>query len=255
MNSQMSLSSFFSNIIDPGIWKKLWHISILEKVKHFLWRAYLNALSTRANLAIKRISQTGICPVCLMAPETSQHMLLCPWIEPIWFGLNCCPVPSPYSINRFLDWLGNSILSASTKYQHNNVSIIYYALWNIWKPRNEKVHNDRNPFPMAITITSRSQCLRLLRSKKDCVVNPPNGRPIYTMKGWRPPRDTCIKIKCDAQFDCHSGRSNAIVICRNSKGEVLTRATVFLRPRRLLLKRLGLYLPFNLPPFWILKKL
>ena len=32
------------------LWKKIWHLNILEKIKFFAWQAYVNGLPTKVNL-------------------------------------------------------------------------------------------------------------------------------------------------------------------------------------------------------------
>lgn len=147
--------------------------------------------------------------------------LLCKWTEPIWFGIDYCPVPNPLSVTSFTDWLG-ALLSAA-----DNLSLICFTIWNIWKVRNEKVHNEKQRNPMAVTILAKSQCFEFLRGTIKAIGDTrpvPRANPIA--KRWRPPRESCHKVNCDAQFDRASGKGTVSAICRNNNGEVLTGDTL-----------------------------
>lgn len=77
---------------------------------------------------------------------------------------------------------------------------------------------------MDATLLTKSQCNELLKSKMSQNGNPNCARTIATAKRWRPPRGYSIKINCDAQFDCNTGRGTVSAICRNKDREVFTGA-------------------------------
>lgn len=84
--------------------------------------------------------------------------LLCPWTEPFWFGLNISRVPSVLGPTTFHGWLVEAMESI---HQNNptydaNISLIFYAIWNIWKYRNKVVFNDKKRFPMGAMIITQS---------------------------------------------------------------------------------------------------
>ena len=66
-------------------WKRLWRLQIPPKSKHFLWRACLNALPTKANLTHRGISIAGNCALCPYQSETVTHILwACPLAHNVW---------------------------------------------------------------------------------------------------------------------------------------------------------------------------
>ena len=67
------------------IWRKLWHLNLLAKIKIFTWRECVNGLPTMEAIYNRRISQTKICRVCGNEPESLDHALLdCAFSSSIW---------------------------------------------------------------------------------------------------------------------------------------------------------------------------
>ncbi|KAB2623871.1 hypothetical protein D8674_040231 [Pyrus ussuriensis x Pyrus communis] len=89
-----------SSVIPGNVWKCIWHLKTPPKVRNFMWRALSRALATMENLFKRRCSPSPCGPICLVQDEFVEHMLLlCPWVEPIWFG-----GPLNYrSVNGFLE--------------------------------------------------------------------------------------------------------------------------------------------------------
>lgn len=56
-------------------WKRIWHLQAPNKIKHFVWKAYNNALSTMVNLHRCHIVITATCKGCKKLPEDPLHML------------------------------------------------------------------------------------------------------------------------------------------------------------------------------------
>ena len=55
------------------IWAKLWKLKILNKIRVFGWRAYLDILPTRVNLDRRKILADDRCGVCLQAKESGYQ--------------------------------------------------------------------------------------------------------------------------------------------------------------------------------------
>ena len=70
------------------IFNIIWNKSIPLKVGVFLWRLFLDKLSSRINLLKWNIIQESVdilCPWCRDSQETTAHVLFsCKMIEPIW---------------------------------------------------------------------------------------------------------------------------------------------------------------------------
>ena len=58
------------------LWRKMWHLKLLAKVRIFAWRACVNGLSTRMNMVTKGLDVDATCPMCGKEGESTKHSLL-----------------------------------------------------------------------------------------------------------------------------------------------------------------------------------
>ncbi|XP_042952198.1 uncharacterized protein LOC122289281 [Carya illinoinensis] len=66
-------------------WNAIWHLEVIGKVKHFLWKSVSNLLPTKENLFKKKILDSPLCPVCDRGIETTLHGLWeCPVARDVW---------------------------------------------------------------------------------------------------------------------------------------------------------------------------
>lgn len=71
---------YSSHVIEPLVWKLIWHSNTLPKIKTFLWKAVSNFVPTMMALFRRKITRTPLCPLCNLAPETIEHLLFfCKW--------------------------------------------------------------------------------------------------------------------------------------------------------------------------------
>ena len=67
------------------VWRKFWKLQLPGKVKHFLWRAFHDTLSTHFNLYRRKIRDLPLCTICLQDVETIPHILWqCPLAQNTW---------------------------------------------------------------------------------------------------------------------------------------------------------------------------
>ena len=58
------------------LWKKIWALKVLKKVKNHMWRACRNSLPIKTNLVRRTIIANDICDRCHGAAENVIHT---PW--------------------------------------------------------------------------------------------------------------------------------------------------------------------------------
>ena len=58
------------------LWKKLWHLNILSKMRIFAWKMCMNALPTLMNLQRRGINLCEIYPTCGKKPESILYALV-----------------------------------------------------------------------------------------------------------------------------------------------------------------------------------
>lgn len=105
-----------SHIPSPLIWKIIWSMNTIPKIRNFFWRAITNATSTLHNLFRRKLASSPLCPFCNSFEESMEHiLLLCPWVELVWFG---CPLGlqiDKSKVSTFDNWLLNLLASVSSK--------------------------------------------------------------------------------------------------------------------------------------------
>ena len=71
--------------ISSSVWKNIWSLKVLNKVKNLLWRACKNAIPTKTNLVRGRVLTDDVCEQCQQSPEDVNHALgSCPCIFVVW---------------------------------------------------------------------------------------------------------------------------------------------------------------------------
>ena len=69
------------------MWKILWKLKVLNKIKVFGWQVCRNIFLTRVNLSKKRIIEDNYCEACKTEPEIEIHALWnCGVAQDIWAG-------------------------------------------------------------------------------------------------------------------------------------------------------------------------
>ena len=73
------------------IWKRIWRLSVPNKVRNFLWHACRNAIPVKRNLRKRKILTDDVCEHCHSALETTYHALWeCPKISEVWEAILGC---------------------------------------------------------------------------------------------------------------------------------------------------------------------
>lgn len=93
------------------VWNAIWRISVLPKIKNFLWRMLHNVLPTCVILVQKQVAVQVLCPVCEQEPESIEHVLLLSgFARGVWLVLNNLQVQTQISYgNGFLIYYSSKI--------------------------------------------------------------------------------------------------------------------------------------------------
>lgn len=107
-----------------------------------------------------------------------------------------CPVPNEYGVTNINEWLDQFVLTSPNQDNDFRLASILSTLWCIWKARNLKIFENKNPNPYEILMTINGYTRDYFEinngpSSKPMNQNPIN--PLVTIKkdraGWRPPRE------------------------------------------------------------------
>ena len=68
-----------ASCLDPtklhGVWRGVWSMNLLNKIKHFAWKACNGILATKESLFRTKITANNICEDCARHVETTMHLL------------------------------------------------------------------------------------------------------------------------------------------------------------------------------------
>lgn len=112
------------------MWKKLWEIKVIPRIKMFLWRACTESLPTRVKLWQRKCMDDPRCILCGEEEESLNHLMLrCIVTRPIWYGSPLRIDVTQWRETRFRDFLW----SYMEKYPEEFVQLLSYIAWEIWK--------------------------------------------------------------------------------------------------------------------------
>lgn len=127
----------------------LWKNPAPSKVVAFAWKALLNRVPTKANLALRNVlgpEESTLCPMCNGAEESSIHLfLLCQLAYKVWYKLmwwlDSYFIIPPNLFVHWECWSGR----VSNKSLLKGLRLIWLTtLWVLWKARNDKIFNGVN---------------------------------------------------------------------------------------------------------------
>ena len=75
LNSNLQEESLVGDV-RTLLWKKMWHLNILENVRIFAWRICMNAIPTMMNLNKRGVQANTICPIYKKEVEIVEHAIL-----------------------------------------------------------------------------------------------------------------------------------------------------------------------------------
>ncbi|CAL9006092.1 unnamed protein product [Prunus brigantina] len=197
-----------SRDVDAACWKFVWQIKAPSKICNFIWRAVRNGIATKENLFRRKMSTSPICSICGEFVESVEHLLLlCPWVEPVWFGGQLNIKIDKGAITSMDRWLlsvtNEGDLSVADREWMS--TIIAYTCWHIWKARCKAVMEYKAPHPLSVIRVIQSSCGDFLEVQRS-IYQRRNGAPQAhnPPQRWSPPPCNIIKVNVDASW-----RSNA----------------------------------------------
>lgn len=128
----------------------IWKVNLLPKIKMFMLLCAHNSISVKACLERKGVVQDNVCPVCCNGVETILLALRdCIQLKQLWNHLGVTASNYDFWHCNLLDWFSLNVRSNDKMHDTGPPwKIVFpFALWNIWKNRNNLVFNrkGRNP--------------------------------------------------------------------------------------------------------------
>lgn len=139
-----------SRFVEFAVWTGIWKLQVPPKVKIFVWRCIRGVIATRENLFRMRCVDNPCCPICLVHSESVEHpMLLCQWVQLVWFDGPLYIRINGASITSFDGWLSHlfALQLGSNESKSRFLSQVAFSCWFIWKTRCDVMFNSHTPSP------------------------------------------------------------------------------------------------------------
>ena len=128
----------------------IWKSKTLPCIRTFLWRCAHESIRVKHCLGQRGVVDEDICPICPRDPETVLHVLRdCSWVKAVWLQLGVKMTNQCFWLTNLQDWLNVNGKTISS-YNPGNPpwNMVYpFALWNLWKCRNNAVFNRKSQNP------------------------------------------------------------------------------------------------------------
>ncbi|KAK6126675.1 hypothetical protein DH2020_039583 [Rehmannia glutinosa] len=180
-----------SQSTNHSAWRQIWNIRTIPKVKHFVWRACVEALPTKDGLLKRGVQVDPICDLCGEEPETQLHLFLeCRVINQVWRL-------SPLRIDTMNPRFGsfkNFMWSVMKDKPAEFFELAAITTWKIWTSRN-KACMEGEKFDVERVLHS-AQAL-FLESHEP--IPPRQSRQVdKKINRWKPSDEGTLKMNTDA---------------------------------------------------------
>ncbi|KAL7596300.1 hypothetical protein Lser_V15G30007 [Lactuca serriola] len=137
-----------------------WFKWVPMKVLCFAWRARLGRISTLLALSRRNVKvDSQWCSACISRLETSDHLLVdCTFVDHVWRNLEkWCGIGkiNANSVRGVIDE-GVRLKMGSNRKKKALFSILYGALWAIWRARNDRIFNGDIADPIKVVDSIKS---------------------------------------------------------------------------------------------------
>ncbi|XP_057808760.1 uncharacterized protein LOC131023236 [Salvia miltiorrhiza] len=169
------------------LWRWIWGLDVIPKIKFFMWKCLADALPTSSALRGRSIDIDPICRRCGECDEDMEHALRdCTWTQALWAvsPLRLQPIPID-DICTIPEWF-ERIRRLPQKESH---AIFASLAWSSWYARNMLIFQGK--------MISHVECLQIAQRaswpKKICSpTNQMTPRKILCLRSGQ------LKISCDA---------------------------------------------------------
>ncbi|KAE8801078.1 Alanyl-tRNA synthetase [Hordeum vulgare] len=180
-----------ASVAQTHLWKLLWALKVVPKVRVLWWRVLRGILPDESTLKYRHITDTSLCKLCLLVDEDLEHALIhCSHARSFWVEAQALldfqlPTLHPDSWRK-------DILT-DPRFTPKDRATIITIMRSIWSSRNRWTHDGESFDPMQ-SIKYTREALALLEIPKAQAATLPG-------YGWHPPEGNQVKINSDATVD------------------------------------------------------
>lgn len=198
-----------------GSW--IWKLQTLPRIQMFIWWCMHNSIGVKECLAKRGIPLDTSCPLCHDHVESISHALRdCRLVKPLRHQLGYHNSSSFFFSQDLKTWLSSNANSRSTR-KFNGVPwhfIFPFAIWLIWKHRNQVVFNNKEINPNLIKVITMQATEYVL-----CVTQPRcSNRMEIRQVRWEKPNPSWVKLNTDGSSDASSSIAGGEGLIRNDRG-------------------------------------
>ncbi|KAE8797985.1 Alanyl-tRNA synthetase [Hordeum vulgare] len=207
-NEQQALgegSGTGTSVDQTHMWKALWSLKVVPKVRVFWWRVMRDILPDEKTLQYRHIRDVSLCKLCRAHEEDLEHALIhFSHARQFW---DKARLVLDVKLQRLhpSSWAGD-ILCGSMFTTKERATIIT-IMWSIWSSRNRWTH-DGEKFDPVSSIKLTREALALLDVPKQQAA-------MLSGHGWRPPELDQVKINTDAAVRFLEEKSGAGGVARS----------------------------------------
>ncbi|KAL0003155.1 hypothetical protein SO802_016936 [Lithocarpus litseifolius] len=197
-----------------SVWRRIWGLSVPNKVKNFLWRACKEVLPVKANLVRRKVLAEDICCHCHLKAEDGLHALWdCAELSTIWEADTLWLFCRSKKFTNFYE------LACYILENGRNPELFAALAWTIWSRRNQ-LRISNKPYPLTQVIPSAKQMLQDFTQAQP-PVSTLLPRPQRETPKWEPPPSPSLKINFDGAFFRDKDEAGLGVVVRDSHGKVI----------------------------------
>ena len=140
-----------------GNW--IWKAKILPRIQSFVWLCLHNSIGVRECLAWRGIVTESGCPLCHSGNESILHALRdCDVVKPVWSQLGVNSLNNRFFTSNVFVWLEENGTNhqVSGHYYIPWSTTFLFAIWIIWKHRNQVLFKNQGPNPQLAKLITRS---------------------------------------------------------------------------------------------------
>ncbi|KAK3218996.1 hypothetical protein Dsin_012966 [Dipteronia sinensis] len=198
-------------------WKNIWNMELPSKIKIFLWKACHNWLPKMVNLARRRVSVDGFCPVCKNNYETTLHAIWgCSGLKVVRSSFGFLKGMNSGKFQEFQDFFNSCVQTLDS-----DVMVLLCVIWwRNWHLRNQLVHESGRSGLKAVV----SWSMNYISNYRDAMLTGAAARKrdvIPKAVKWEAPRRGVFKLNTDAALDVRLLRTGLGMVIRDHTGFVM----------------------------------
>ncbi|GKV38468.1 hypothetical protein SLEP1_g46380 [Rubroshorea leprosula] len=198
-------------------WNWIWKIHTLPKIQCFIWLLCYERLKTLDLLSRLGIVESNVCPMCLVAKETCDHLCReCPSSSFIWHTFFSQGTVG--SSNSLFQWIKDNCLS---KNMCPTIPIPWgtvfsFILWSIWLQRNNKLYSSNVFEPNYIISIIWDKVFEFYSASP--LPSPKNTQKESRLVCWEKPPEGYCKLNTDGSAHGNPGLASAGGVIRDHMG-------------------------------------